>query len=621
MNLVRTWLCALALLGAMGLLVRAPVHAQQFEDVPRGGAYKKYEGNPKWSGDTVYALDKDLGTPPSSAPEFGPWVDVGGRKVRVVSRYTQRARFQGRSDANMTFHGLEDEAGKVLLPAVYRAVHAVPGRGVYVQSYLGQQAFVLLDVKTGKQTAVPNLIRVMQHTLGAKRFEGAVLIYQTGETKVAAPQTTRSRDFSPVATGAPVSGEKIVSVGRIEVYGADGQLARVLGDLAPIEMSTQPPLYGSTEPRPYPIYLRMRSDSWFVGLVMPSRDLAMQALDASFAPVGNVFPWAVDSGSALVGFVAPAPDVPDAWVRITDKGQMAAPPGALAYRPLTDGVMSAAWALASAYEGNGKSYSSSNARWLVAYPAADGARWGYLEADGRTATGPLWREVIHLQTELTKEAWALFGPQVAVQKLDGSWSLMSRTFGQLEPQSFASLAEVLDASEAKVLAKREQQRLAAAAQAAREQQAAKSKEQERWDRWNFLKEAGSWQELRQVSEIWGGDYFASYIKLSSYASLSDVKRAIFEGGGTVVDKDYWDRRLKEAEANAKKLEQIRLDAEMSVTMDKLEREKEARLFRPSATEWSGYVDSTQRLRDYNASVAHSNCAVADLGGLRSCSRN
>ena len=45
--------------------------ADKFSDIPRGGAFKKYEGNPKWSGDLVYDRDSDLGTPPSTEPQFG----------------------------------------------------------------------------------------------------------------------------------------------------------------------------------------------------------------------------------------------------------------------------------------------------------------------------------------------------------------------------------------------------------------------------------------------------------------------------------------------------------------------------------------------------------------------
>lgn len=126
--------------------------ADKFSDIPRGGAFKKYEGNPKWSGDVVYDRDSDLGTPPSTEPQFGKWVDAGGKKnVRVVRRFTREARFQGRNDDNMTFIGLEDEDGKVLLPAVYKSVNAVAGRGIYLQSYLGEQSYEFLDLKTGKR--------------------------------------------------------------------------------------------------------------------------------------------------------------------------------------------------------------------------------------------------------------------------------------------------------------------------------------------------------------------------------------------------------------------------------------------------------------------------------------
>ena len=79
-------------------------------------------------------------------------MDAGGKKnVRVVRRFTREARFQGRNDDNMTFIGLEDEDGKVLLPAVYKSVNAVAGRGIYLQSYLGEQSYEFLDLKTGKR--------------------------------------------------------------------------------------------------------------------------------------------------------------------------------------------------------------------------------------------------------------------------------------------------------------------------------------------------------------------------------------------------------------------------------------------------------------------------------------
>ena len=617
---IRTWIGALVLAAGLTLVAALPASAGEFSEFPRGGEYKKYEGNPKWWADVVYDRDSDLGTPPSTKPQFGEWVDAGGKKkVRVVRRFTQRAQFQRRYDNNMTFVGLEDEDGKVLLPVVYRSVHAVAGRGIYLQSYLGEQPYEFLDLKTGKRTVVPGLIQVVQHTVGSSFIDGAVLIYTTGEAKVKVLRARRSGDFSSPARGTPQGSEKPVPVGRIEVYGGDGQLQRVLSDLAPIKMTTQPPLYGSTTQRAMPLYLQMRSETWFVGLILPGGELAMQALDASFAPVGNVFPWAVDTRTNQIGFVAPAPDVPDAWVEITDKGEMAAPPGALAYRPFDDGVMSGPWLLASAYEQDGDSYLDWRTRWLVAYPAAEGVRWGYLKED-KTPTGPLWREFIHLQTELAKEAWASFGSQVAVQKLDGSWSLMSRTFGELLPQTYATLADTLAAAEGKVLARNAQEQLAAGAQQAQVQQAAKSVEEERWARWNALKAAGHWQELEQVSDIWGGDYFAAYVDLNPAPRLADVQRAMAGSGDALLRADHWNAKLKAAEARAGENERIRQQAELDVIIAENERKFEESLFRPDGGESGGGVDTLQRLKDYNTSVNQSNCAVADKGGIRSCSR-
>ena len=447
-----------------------------------------------------------------------------------------------------------------------------------------------------------------------------MLIYTTGDAMVKVPRAWRSGDYSGLASEAPQGNEKTILAGRIEVYGGDGQLQHVLANLAPIEMSSLPPLYGSSEERPYPLYLRMRAESWFVGLIMPGGELAMQALDQSFTPVGKVFPWAVDASTNQIGFVAPAPDVPDAWIEITDLGEMAAPPGALAYRPLEDGVMSAAWALASAYEGKGRSYLNNDARWLVAYPVEDGVRWGYLKED-KSTTGPLWREVIHLQTELAKDAWASFGAQVAVQKLDGSWSLMSRTFGEMLPQSYATLADTLAAAEGKVLERNAQEQFAATVQQAQVQQAAKSVEEERWERWNWLKANGQWQELEQVSDIWGGDYFAAYIDLNPAPRLADVQRAMAGSGDALLRADHWNAKLKAARSRADENERIRQQAELDVIVAENERKFEESLFCPDGAALGGYVDTLQRLKDCNTSVNQSNCAVADKGGIRSCSRN
>ena len=268
---IRIWIGALVLAAGLTLVAALPASAGEFSEFPRGGEYKKYEGNPKWSADVVYERDSDLGTPPSTKPQFGEWVDAGGKKkVRVVRRFTQRAQFQRRYDNDMTFVGLEDEDGKVLLPVVYRSVHAVAGRGIYLQSYLGEQPYEFLDLKTGKRTVVPGLIEVVQNTFGGSFVDGAVLtlggslingaalIYTTGEAKVKVLRARRSGDFSSPARGTPQGSEKPVPVGRIEVYGGDGQLQRVLSDLAPIKMTTQPPLYGSTTQRAMPLYLQMR---------------------------------------------------------------------------------------------------------------------------------------------------------------------------------------------------------------------------------------------------------------------------------------------------------------------------------------------------------------------------
>jgi hypothetical protein len=152
--------------------------AQTEYDVPRGGDWKKYEGNPRWSADAVYSRDDDLGTPPSQPPQFSPWWDVAGEKVRVVSRWTRSGRFQGRSDYNLTFFGLENDKGKVLLPVVFKDVVVAPGVGLFVRSYLGEQRYERLDLKTGRRTPVEGLIDVdviqAGPTMGTSIFSYAV---------------------------------------------------------------------------------------------------------------------------------------------------------------------------------------------------------------------------------------------------------------------------------------------------------------------------------------------------------------------------------------------------------------------------------------------------------------
>ena len=59
------------LAAGLSLMSGLTASADKFSDIPRGGAFKKYEGNPKWSGDVVYDRDSDLGTPPSTEPQFG----------------------------------------------------------------------------------------------------------------------------------------------------------------------------------------------------------------------------------------------------------------------------------------------------------------------------------------------------------------------------------------------------------------------------------------------------------------------------------------------------------------------------------------------------------------------
>ncbi|HEX8550771.1 MAG TPA: hypothetical protein VF681_04375, partial [Abditibacteriaceae bacterium] len=53
----------------------------------RGGQFRRYDGNPNWNPRVVYTSDSELGTPSHlSQPHYGPWVDVEGRRVRVVTR-------------------------------------------------------------------------------------------------------------------------------------------------------------------------------------------------------------------------------------------------------------------------------------------------------------------------------------------------------------------------------------------------------------------------------------------------------------------------------------------------------------------------------------------------------
>lgn len=126
------------------------------------------------------------------------------------------------------------------------------------------------------------------------------------------------------------------------------------------------------------------------------------------------------------------------------------------------------------------------------------------------------------------------------------------------------------------------------------QQAAKSRQEERWARWNALRDAGHWQELEQVSDIWGGDYLAAYVDLNRAPRLADVQRAMAGSGEALLRADHWNAKLKAAVAHAEENKRIRQQAEMDAIIAENERQFEASLFKPSASEWSGYVDTTQR---------------------------
>lgn len=139
-------------------------------------------------------------------------------------------------------------------------------------------------------------------------------------------------------------------------------------------------------------------------------------------------------------------------------------------------------------------------------------------------------------------------------------------------------------------------------------------------RWKAIRDAGHWQELEQVSNIWGGDYFATYVDLNPAPRLADVQRAMAVSGDALLRADHWNAKLKAAEARAEENKRIHKQAEMDAIIAENERQFEASLFRPDVREFGGYVDTLQRLKDYNTSVNQSNCAVAYKGGLRSCSR-
>jgi hypothetical protein len=583
--------------------------AQTEYDVPRGGDWKKYEGNPRWSADAVYSRDDDLGTPPSQPPQFSPWWDVAGEKVRVVSRWTRSGRFQGRSDYNLTFFGLENDKGKVLLPVVFKDVVVAPGVGLFVRSYLGEQRYERLDLKTGRRTPVEGLIDVdviqAGPTMGTSIFS-----YAVGEVNVKPLRASRSEDYGPAMRP---SANKVPE-GRVEIYGPDGQLKRVFDRLLPYYYAREQPLYWSTQERSRPLFIPAYSSEPAISVLAPGGGQAMQRLNASFEPVGKVYPVTIEVTG--MGELAPAPDVPDAWVQITKDGQMSAPPGTLAVRPLGDGGMSEAFLLASAYE-NRQVYSSLTVRWLVAFPSADGAvLWGYLDEASKQPVGPLWRDVIHLQTEITRDGWAKLGPQIAVQRMDGRWSLMSRTFPNMEADTYPDLASTLGAAEDKVIAMRRQELQQAAAAAARAQV---DMERERWERWNNLRAAGHWQELKQVSEAWGGEFYSRWVAGNASPSVDQIKRARLQGGAGLSPAE-WDERMQQAELRQAEDEKRALEASLEQLRIDADRRLRASLYTPDFSSYSTAAEITQRMIDHQRGVAAQNCAVADMGGLRICNR-
>ena len=393
-------------------------------------AFPKYAGNAKWDGRLVYGRDQDLGVPAHvGAPVYGPWVEVGGRKLRAVRRelpYRQNgASFQCRpvwQTTDMTFEGLEDQKGKVLLPTVFRDVRVVPGRGVFIMSHLGDQSYEMYDPASGARTPVADVAEIIESAApdGTPYWGIITTIPQTDSDPETANLGWRYQQREA----------------RLEVVGPDGAVVRSWDGLQPnrdYAIHSYPQFASNAADKQGPVaprYLEGLANQGIdhirpfalLSYRLPDGELAFQMVGRGFLPTTSPLPMKPQAGAVLnsgishpgdshyrpMGWMIDAPVGQEIKLVLDKNGQWSAPDKGLGYyrsrNPGTTPDLTEAW--------------------FSAYPArsGDGIEYHMLAPDSLTETGLILTDFRILANPVLKDAFAKSRGVLVVRRSDGQWA-------------------------------------------------------------------------------------------------------------------------------------------------------------------------------------------------------
>lgn len=406
--------------------------------------WRKYNGNPAWRPDQVYTRDEDLGTPSNVGdPRFGPWHEMGGRRIRLVSRTndkTHNTRFQGHTiwginaqmgghEPDCTFEGLEDVRGRVILPTVYREVRIVPGRGIFIMSHIGEQTYQRYDPQTGAKTPVIDLAEIRESE------PNSTLPWRTAVfTMLPDPALSAEERAKPW--------RQQERPGRLEIISLSGTCESQIDGLIPYaDRSGAASKYGRRQVEPdsqpfivTPVYI---VDGWRgekgsrVGWVDDNGVGTWQLLKPDLYPLTNALPVEPRTMSSLTHWVLPAP-IDGLWFWQDDEGQWHIPDGALGYQVFAG-------------------------KWAIVRPGPEAEpmsrRVRFLDDDGKVEPEE-YRDVrvFTAPTHLYDRGSVSSRPTLALQRLDGRWATayIAHTYGM--PADYRDIQQIGDVASVSTLA-------------------------------------------------------------------------------------------------------------------------------------------------------------------------
>lgn len=324
---------------------------------------RRYNGNKDWVPTKVYpaGADAELGVPHNVGPAaYGPWFDVGGRKVRQVIRRADGAgiatfqceRVWGRNTqgfptrppvehtrgwGSVTFQGLEDDKGKVLLPTVFREVRIVPGRGVFIMSHLGDQTYEHYDPASGRRAAAVDIAEIADNGLSGAPWRVGVYTMQASADLPAAERAKPWRQQLRKATLEVFDETGMIVLKRENIHPKPADETREIYGKA-----QWAPVYGKSWAAPQyatPSYNGARERLHLLSYDIVAGSQAHELIDLNFQPLINPLPVApirTNFGPNLPmaddsGWAVPLPVGTDLFVPISLAGKPILPPGGIGY--------------------------------------------------------------------------------------------------------------------------------------------------------------------------------------------------------------------------------------------------------------------------------------------------